>query len=34
MPLLALAVVVGITPGFLLDVIEPASHTVLELLTR
>ncbi|WP_405574878.1 NADH-quinone oxidoreductase subunit M [Streptomyces sp. NBC_01167] len=33
-PLLALAVVVGIAPGFLLDVIEPASHTVLELLTR
>lgn len=33
-PLLALAVVVGIVPRFLLDVIEPASTTVLELLAR
>ncbi|GGW04525.1 MULTISPECIES: complex I subunit 4 family protein [Streptomyces] len=33
-PLLALAVVVGIVPRFLLDVIEPASIAVLELLAR
>lgn len=33
-PLLALAVAVGVAPRFLLDVIEPASRTVLELLTR
>ncbi|MFC9397520.1 NuoM family protein [Streptomyces sp. NPDC057027] len=33
-PLLALAVVLGIAPRFLLDVIEPASRTVLELLAR
>lgn len=34
LPLLALAVVVGIVPRFLLDVIEPASIAVLELLAR
>ncbi|WOX20527.1 NADH-quinone oxidoreductase subunit M [Streptomyces solicathayae] len=33
-PLLAGAVVLGITPRFLLDVIEPASRTVLELVDR
>ncbi|MFI6122023.1 NuoM family protein [Streptomyces sp. NPDC051064] len=33
-PLLALALVVGVAPRFLLDVIEPASTTVLELLAR
>ncbi|WP_086828433.1 NuoM family protein [Streptomyces sp. NRRL B-24572] len=33
-PLLALAVVLGVAPRFLLDVIEPASRTVLELLAR
>ncbi|MCI4042429.1 NuoM family protein [Streptomyces sp. TRM75563] len=33
-PLLALAVVVGIVPRFLLDVIEPASTAVLDLLAR
>ncbi|MEU0715731.1 NADH-quinone oxidoreductase subunit M [Streptomyces lavendulocolor] len=33
-PLLALAVVLGLTPRFLLDVIEPASRRVLELLAR
>lgn len=34
MPLLALAVLVGIMPRFLLDVVEPASTTLLELLAR
>lgn len=33
-PLLAGAVVLGITPRFLLDVIEPASRAVLELVDR
>jgi NADH-quinone oxidoreductase subunit M len=33
-PLLALAVVIGIAPRFLLDVIEPASKAVLGLLAR
>ncbi|MFH9295741.1 NuoM family protein [Streptomyces sp. NPDC017520] len=33
-PLLALAVVLGMAPRFLLDVIEPASQAVLELLAR
>ncbi|MET9293096.1 NADH-quinone oxidoreductase subunit M [Streptomyces sp. NPDC003077] len=33
-PLLALAVLVGLAPRFLLDVIEPASHDVLRLLAR
>lgn len=33
-PLLALAVVLGVAPRFLLDVIEPASRSVLELLAR
>ncbi|MFE0641640.1 NuoM family protein [Streptomyces sp. NPDC058877] len=33
-PLLAAAVVIGVAPRFLLDVIEPASRTVLEQLTR
>ncbi|WP_406865100.1 NADH-quinone oxidoreductase subunit M [Streptomyces sp. HUAS MG47] len=33
-PLLALAVVLGVAPRFLLDVVEPASRTVLELLAR
>ncbi|MFF4871423.1 NuoM family protein [Streptomyces sp. NPDC000961] len=33
-PLVALAVVLGIAPRFLLDVIEPASRTVLEQLAR
>lgn len=33
-PLLVLAVVLGIAPRFLLDVVEPASRTVLGLLTR
>lgn len=33
-PLLVLAVVLGLTPRFLLDVVEPASRSVLELLAR
>lgn len=33
-PLLVLAVIIGVTPRFLLDVIEPASQAVLELLAR
>ncbi|MCX4966395.1 NADH-quinone oxidoreductase subunit M [Streptomyces sp. NBC_00654] len=33
-PLLVLAVVLGLTPRFLLDIIEPASRGVLELLAR
>lgn len=33
-PLLALAVVVGVAPRFLLEVVEPASAAVLELLGR
>ncbi|MGW3107552.1 complex I subunit 4 family protein [Streptomyces sp. NPDC001100] len=33
-PLLVLAVVLGVAPRFLLDIIEPASRSVLELLTR
>ncbi|MBT2444354.1 NADH-quinone oxidoreductase subunit M [Streptomyces sp. ISL-36] len=33
-PLLALAVVLGLAPRFLLDVIEPASRRVLDLLAR
>ncbi len=33
-PLLMLAVVVGVAPRFLLDVIEPASRAVVELLAR
>ncbi|WP_202121505.1 complex I subunit 4 family protein [Streptomyces sp. BA2] len=33
-PLLVLAVVLGVAPRFLLDVIEPASRAVLELLAR
>ncbi|MGW0825367.1 complex I subunit 4 family protein [Streptomyces sp. NPDC002845] len=33
-PLLALAVVIGLAPRFLLDVVEPASRRVLELLAR
>ncbi len=33
-PLLVPAVVLGVAPRFLLDVIEPASRSVLELLTR
>ncbi|MCX5417612.1 NuoM family protein [Streptomyces sp. NBC_00059] len=33
-PLLVLAVLLGIAPRFLLDVIEPASRTVLEQLAR
>jgi NADH-quinone oxidoreductase subunit M len=33
-PLLLLAVVLGVAPRFLLDVIEPASRSVLELLAR
>ncbi|AWK07699.1 oxidoreductase [Streptomyces spongiicola] len=33
-PLLALAVVLGLVPRFVLDVIEPASRGVLELLAR
>ncbi|MFZ3495860.1 complex I subunit 4 family protein [Streptomyces sp. 5.8] len=33
-PLLALAVVLGVAPRFLLDVIEPASRAVLEQLAR
>ncbi|MDT0306513.1 NADH-quinone oxidoreductase subunit M [Streptomyces sp. DSM 44917] len=33
-PLLALAVVLGIAPRFFLDVVEPASRTVLDLLAR
>ncbi|OZM76563.1 NuoM family protein [Pseudonocardia sp. MH-G8] len=34
MPLLALATVIGVLPRFLLDVIEPASRTLLELVAR
>ncbi|WAZ25759.1 NADH-quinone oxidoreductase subunit M [Streptomyces cinnabarinus] len=33
-PLLALGVVLGLAPRFVLDVIEPASRTVLDLLAR
>ena len=33
-PLLVLAVVLGVAPRFLLDIIEPASRSVLELLAR
>lgn len=33
-PLLALAVVLGVFPRFVLDVVEPFSHTVLELVAR
>ncbi|MBD0420096.1 NADH-quinone oxidoreductase subunit M [Streptomyces sp. TRM S81-3] len=33
-PLLGMAVVLGVAPRFLLDVVEPASRTVLELLAR
>ncbi|MGA4541696.1 complex I subunit 4 family protein [Uniformispora flossi] len=33
-PLLVLAVVLGLAPRFVLDVVEPASHGVLELLAR
>ncbi|MBC7269023.1 MAG: NADH-quinone oxidoreductase subunit M [Streptomyces sp.] len=33
-PLLALGVVIGLAPRFLLDVVEPASRRVLELLAR
>lgn len=33
-PLLGLAVVVGVAPRFLLDLIEPASRVVVELLAR
>jgi hypothetical protein len=33
-PLLALGVVLGLAPRFVLDVIEPASRVVLELLAR
>jgi NADH-quinone oxidoreductase subunit M len=34
LPLLTLALVIGITPRFLLDVIEPASRTVIDLVSR
>ena len=33
-PLLALAVLIGIAPRFLLDVIEPAARTVIHLVAR
>jgi NADH-quinone oxidoreductase subunit M len=33
-PLLAIAVVIGITPRFLLDVIEPAARTLTHLAGR
>jgi NADH-quinone oxidoreductase subunit M len=33
-PLLALGVVLGLAPRFVLDVIEPASQSILELLAR
>ena len=33
-PLLALATVIGVLPRFLLDVIEPASRALVELVTR
>ena len=33
-PLLALAVVLGVFPRFVLDVVEPFSRTVLELVAR
>ncbi|MDI9889210.1 NADH-quinone oxidoreductase subunit M [Streptomyces sp. HNM0645] len=33
-PLLALGVVLGLAPRFVLDVVEPASRTLLELLAR
>ncbi|MEU0042792.1 complex I subunit 4 family protein [Streptomyces werraensis] len=33
-PLLVLAVVLGLAPRFLLDIVEPASRSVLELLAR
>jgi len=34
LPLLALAVVIGVLPRFLLDVIEPASTTLINLVSR
>jgi NADH-quinone oxidoreductase subunit M len=34
LPLLALATVIGLAPRFLLDVIEPASRAVVQLVTR
>ena len=33
-PLLLLALLIGVAPRFLLDVIEPASRTVVELVAR
>ena len=33
-PLLTLALVIGIAPRWLLDVIEPASHTLTSLVAR
>ena len=33
-PLLVLAVVIGVVPRFLLDVIEPAARSVVELVAR
>jgi NADH-quinone oxidoreductase subunit M len=33
-PLLALALVIGILPRFLLDVIEPAARGLVELVAR
>ena len=33
-PLLLLALVIGVAPRFLLDVIEPASRTVVDLVAR
>lgn len=33
-PLLALAAVIGVLPRFLLDVIEPASRALVELVAR
>ncbi len=34
LPLLALVVVIGVLPRFLLDVIEPASTTLINLVSR
>ena len=34
LPLLALAVLIGVAPRFLLDVIEPASSTLINLVSR
>lgn len=34
LPLLALAVVIGVLPRFLLDIIEPASATLIQLVSR